>query len=80
MSNILYIYKNKLFVCLSTDVFIRIGLYVVMKLVIIYQFKNECIQAEVADLAKCYVPGSRSERFQARTLALALIQKKRKKR
>ena len=40
--------------------------------------RNECIQAEVAELVKRYVPGSRSERFQVRTLALALIQKKTK--
>ena len=64
--------------CLSSDVIIKIELYVVMKLVIIYQFKNECIQTEVAELVKRYVPGSRSESFQVRTLALALIQKKKK--
>ena len=59
--------------CLSSDVIIwRLNYF------IIYQFKNECIQAEVAELVKRYVPGSRSERFQVRTLALALIQKKKK--
>ena len=30
--------------------------------------QNECIQAEVAELVKRYVPGSRSERFRVRTL------------
>ena len=33
--------------------------------------QNKCIQAEVAELVKRYAPGSRSERFQVRTLALA---------
>ena len=37
--------------------------------------QNECIQAEVAELVKRYVLGSRSERLQVWTLALALIQK-----
>ena len=41
--------------------------------------QNECIQAEVAELVKRYVSGSRSERLQVWTLALALIQKKKKK-
>ena len=40
--------------------------------------QNECIQAKVAELVKCYVSGSRSERLQVWTLALALIQKKKK--
>ena len=31
----IYLYKNKLFVCLSTDVIIRIELYVIMKLVVV---------------------------------------------
>ena len=35
-------------------------------------------RAEVAELVKRYVPGSRSERFQVRTSALALIKKKKK--
>ena len=34
----------------------------------IYQFKNESIQADVAELVTRYVPGSRFERFQVRTL------------
>ena len=40
--------------------------------------KGKCIQAEVAELVKRYVPGSRSERFQVRTLALAKIKEKKK--
>ena len=40
--------------------------------------QNECIQAEVAELVNRYVSGSRSERIQVWTLALALIQKKKK--
>ena len=40
--------------------------------------QNECIQAEIAELVKRYVSGSRSEGLQVWTLALALIQKKKK--
>ena len=40
--------------------------------------QNERIQAEVAELVKRYVSGSRSERLQVWTLALVLIQKKKK--
>ena len=40
--------------------------------------QNECIQTEVAELVECYVSASRSERLQIWTLALALIQKKKK--